>query len=269
MDEQASMHGVERWHAIEPLMQQVVRSIEAAKQHDTPFYHLRFDHFFPDGIYAAMLEAMPPAAAYRRMSGRAKGHDLADGTPTRVKIDLFSEYVRHLPYHQRAVWQVVGQVLCASEVQAAFVWRLAPTLERRFGPRFPQVGMYPIPILTHDVPGYRIAPHTDTHWKGISVQIYLACDRSATHLGTIFHERLPDGSFAKREQMAFAPNSGYAFAVGQDTWHSVDSVGPEVQARDSILLTYFVDSGLFRVLRNRTRRLGNFVLNELRRVHRR
>ena len=261
-------HAADRRQAVAWLTRYVVQSIEAAERHDTPFHHLRFSHFFPDSTYAAMLSAMPAAAAYRPMSGRSKGNDLADGTHTRVKIDLFSEYIRHLPWNERTVWEVIGRTLCSSEVQAAFVWRLAPGLERRFGSGFAKVGMYPIPILTHDVPGYRIAPHADTHWKGISVQIYLPRAMSATHVGTIFHERLPDGAFAKRAQIEFAPNSGYAFAVGEDTWHSVDTVGPEVQARDSILLTYFVDSGLFRVLRNRSRRFGNFVLNEFRRSRR-
>jgi hypothetical protein len=64
--------------------------------------------------------------------------------------------------------------------------------------------------------------------------------------------------------MTFAPNTGYAFAVGTDTWHSADVVGPEVRSRDSILLTYFVDAGLLKFLRNRGKRLGNFVLNEVR-----
>ena len=51
--------------------------------------------------------------------------------------------------------------------------------------------------------------------------------------------------------MTFAPNTGYAFAVGSDTWHSADRIGPEVSTRDSILLTYFVDAGALRFLRNR------------------
>jgi hypothetical protein len=68
----------------------------------------------------------------------------------------------------------------------------------------------------------------------------------------------------KHTQMKFAPNTGYAFAVGEDTWHSADPVGSEVTTRDSILLTYFVDSGLLRYLRNRGKRAGNFLLNELR-----
>jgi len=43
-----------------------------------------------------------------------------------------------------------------------------------------------------------------------------------------------------------------------------DPVHNRVKTRDSILLTYFVDQGLLKVLRNRGKRLGNFVLNELR-----
>src|SRR5438477_653568 len=78
----------------------------------------------------------------------------------------------------------------------------------------------------------------------------------------------PDGTKPKRMRMPFAPNSGYAFAVWNDTWHSADPVGPEVRTRDSILLTYFVDRGIWRTLRNRARRVGNFLLNELRSLKR-
>jgi hypothetical protein len=68
--------------------------------------------------------------------------------------------------------------------------------------------------------------------------------------------------------MKFLPNTGYAFAVDKDTYHSVDTVGPEVNTRDSILLTYFVDKTPLQILRNRGRRLGNFILNEFRSITR-
>ena len=84
------------------------------------------------------------------------------------------------------------------------------------------------------------------------------------HLVEIADSTLPDGTKPKKTQMRFAPNSGYAFAVDDHTWHSADPVGPQVKTRDSILLTYFVDSGPLRILRNRGKRLGNFLLNELR-----
>jgi hypothetical protein len=264
MEQTLDLRSGDRRLAVERLCDFIVTSVDAASSSDSPFTHLVFDRVFPDDVYASMLANMPEVTDYRPMHGRSKGHDLSDGTHTRVKIDLFPEYIRHLPPQKRAVWDIVGRALCAAPVRDAFVRRLAAPLERRFGPRFAKVGMFPIPILTRDIPGYLITPHTDTRWKGITVQLYLPRDRSTAHIGTIFHEKLADGSLPKRKQMAFVPNSGYAFAVGTDTWHSADPVGTEVRTRDSILLTYFVDAGVLRFFRNRSKRFGNFVLNEVR-----
>jgi hypothetical protein len=264
MDQSVEMTAGGRKLAAERLREFVVRAVEAAPAYETPFYHLVLDRIFPDDVYAAMLANMPEAADYRPMHGRSKGHDLADGTHTRVKIDLFPEYIRHLPPEKRGLWNVVGRALCSGDVRDAFKRRLAPALERRFGAGHARTGMFPIPVLTRDIPGYLITPHTDTHWKGITVQLYLPRDRSISHIGTIFHKKLPDGSMPKDKQMSFAPNTGYAFAVGSDTWHSADRIGPEVSTRDSILLTYFVDAGVLRFLRNRGKRVGNFVLSEVR-----
>jgi hypothetical protein len=260
---------VERRHEANALVQAVVANIKAGRAVERPFFHLQFDRVFPDDIYARMIAAMPAAVDYRPLPGRNGGNIRPDGTSTRVKIDLFPEYIRHLAPDKLRIWDVVGRALCSQEVQAAFVQRLAPGLERRFGKDYAAVGMYPIPVLTRDVPGYRITPHTDTRWKGITAQLYLPRDASVTHIGTIFHERLPDGSLPKTVQMKFAPNTGYAFAVGDNTWHSADPVGPEVETRDSILHTYFVDAGLLRILRNRGKRVGNFLMSEVKHLVRR
>jgi hypothetical protein len=264
MDQSIGLNMSDRRRGVENLSRFVAEAVGLGRASDKPFYHLVFDRVFPDDVYNAMLTAMPVASDYRPMSGRSKGQDLSDGTHTRVKIDLFPEYVRSLPPEKRAVWDVVGRALCSNEVKRAFIQRLAPGLRRRFGEGFAKVGMYPIPILTRDIPGYKIPPHPDTRWKGITVQLYLPRDDTMSHIGTIFHERLPDGSLPKRTQMKFSPNTGYAFAVAEDTWHSADTVGPEVTTRDSILLTYFVDQGLLRFLRNRAKRVGNFLGNEVR-----
>src|SRR5205823_15048038 len=206
-----------------------------------------FDRVFPPDFYTEMLRTMPEDNDYRPMSGKSKmGSSRADGKPTRTKIDLFPEYIRHLPAEKFAVWDVVGRVLRSEEVKAALIQKLAPGLRRRFGEHFAGVGMYPVPILTRDIPGYRVFKHTDSLWKGITVQLYLPPDNSITHIGTIFHERLPDGHKPRRKQMPFARNTGYAFAVADNSWHSADTVGPEVTTRDSILLTYFVDRGAWR-----------------------
>jgi hypothetical protein len=253
-----------RRQAVAELTGFLVNSVEQARAVEKPFYHLEFDRVFPDDIYAAMLREMPQAGDYRALPGRGNVNILDDGSSTRVKIDLFPEYIRRMPMQKRELWDVVGRALCADEVRDAFMRRLAPALERRFGTSYRDVGMFPIPILTRDVPKYRITPHTDTQWKGITVQFYLPPDDTTNDIGTIFHDKLPDGSMPKAMKMPFLPNSGYAFAVGSDTWHSTDPVGPHVKTRDSILHTYFVDSGLLRIFRNRSRRVGNFIANEAR-----
>jgi hypothetical protein len=264
MDQTATLSTSERRQAAERLAGEVARSVDNARAVEKPFFHLEFDRVFPDDIYAEILRLKPESRDYRPMHGRSKGHDLEDGTHTRIKIDLFPEYIRNLPPEKRALWDVVGRALTSDVVRQAFMRRLAPGLAKRFGPDFAKTGMYPIPILTRDIPGYLITPHTDTHWKGITVQLYLPETDANTDIGTIFHEVKPDGSKPKHTQMRFAPNTGYAFAVGDDTWHSADPVHDRVKTRDSILLTYFVDSGMLKVLRNRGKRLGNFVLNEIR-----
>jgi hypothetical protein len=244
----------------------IVKSVENARQVAKPFYHLEFDQVFPPDTYGRMMQSMPVSSDYRALPGRNNANIRADGQSTRIKVDLFREYIRHFSPEKRDLWRQVGDALCSPEVEAAFVQRLAPAMEKRFGGDYQNVGLYPIPILTRDVNGYRIPEHTDTHWKGITVQFYLPKDESITHVGTVFSERRQDGSFDPTTRMRFAPNTGYAFAVGDDTWHSVDPVGPEVRSRDSILLTYFVDQGPLKRFRNRGRRFGNCVLNELRRL---
>jgi hypothetical protein len=209
---------------------------------------------------------MPERQDYRQMSGRTKSTRTMDGGGTRTKLDLFPEFIRHLPANKQEVWSVVGKALCSREVREAFRRQLAPGLEERFGPKYRTVGMYPIPILTRDVPGYSIGIHPDTHWKGMTIQLYLPRDLSIKHVGTVFHRRTGEKAYERAIQMPFAPNTGYAFAVGKNTYHSADKLGPEVHTRDSILLTYFVDGSPLQLLRNRVRRFGNFVRNEFRSI---
>ena len=113
----------------------MVGSVEQARAVEKPFYHLQFDRVFPDDIYAAMLAQMPVDRDYRALPGRNNGNIHDDGSATRVKIDLFPEYIRNLPAEKREVWDLVGRALCSDEVRDAFVRRLAPALERRFGRR--------------------------------------------------------------------------------------------------------------------------------------
>src|SRR5205085_7789415 len=131
---------MEKSESIANLIQFVVNSIQQAHADDAPFHHLHFDSIFPDEFYAKMVEAMPVAEDYRAMSGKSKmGSSRPDGKPTRAKIDLFPEYIRHLPPMKREIWDIAGRALRSKEVEKAFMQRLAPGLKHRFGPGFEKV----------------------------------------------------------------------------------------------------------------------------------
>jgi hypothetical protein len=182
-----------------------------------------------------------------------------------VKIELLPEYLRKLAPAKHDLWETVGQALRSDKVRNAFVRRLAPALSQRFGAGHAEVAMYPVPILTRDIPGYMIPPHTDTLWKAITAQFYLPDDDANVDVGTIMHGMLPNGLLKTGTKMRFARNSGYAFAVDRHTWHSADKVHDRIATRDSILLNYLVDQGFLHRLRNRAKRVGSFLGNELHR----
>src|SRR5438552_13305150 len=109
---------MEKSESVANLIQFVVDSVRQATADDAPFHHLQFDRIFPNDFYARMLEAMPVAEDYRAMSGKSKvGSSRPDGKPTRAKIDLFPEYVRHLAPKKRAVWDATSRVLRSKELQ--------------------------------------------------------------------------------------------------------------------------------------------------------
>jgi len=135
---------MEQLWSVNDLTEFVAESVRNAREGGVPFYHLEFDRVFPSDFYAEMLRTMPDENDYRPMSGKSKvGSSRPDGKPTRTKIDLFPEYIRHLPPEKFAVWDVVGRVLRSNEVKAALIQHLAPGLKRRFGENFASVATFP------------------------------------------------------------------------------------------------------------------------------
>src|SRR5438046_7098735 len=156
--------------SLSSLTELVADSVRNAREGGVPFYHLEFDRVFPADFYAEMLRTMPDENDYRPMSGKSKvGSSRPDGKPTRTKIDLFPEYIRHLPPEKFVVWDVVGRVLRSDEVKATLIQHLAPGLKRRFGENFASVGVYAVPVLTRAIPGYRVLMLTDRPCTGATV----------------------------------------------------------------------------------------------------
>ena len=224
----------------------------SALQHD-PFDHIYFDNVLEPRSYETLLSAMPDRRFYHELWHQDALR--SDGSSTRLRMYLYPELLRKLPTEQRRVWMPIARALCSAGLQAAFKRKFRAALEQRFGKPVEKLGLFPVPILLRDQPGYRIGIHSDIPTKAITVQFFLPRDDSQRHIGTIFHEGDKGEPAERTTQMPFMPATGYAFPVSlTKSWHSAASTTAADGERVSMMVTYYVADGLIRRLYWRLRR---------------
>lgn len=224
---------------------QLVSAVDRAELRHQPFDHIYMEEVLEPVSYEALLAAMPEHRFYHNLMH----HDAVrkDGSSTRLRMYLYPELVGRLPEEQQRAWMPIARALCSKELELAFKRKFRRSLEERFGKPAEQIGLYPIPILLRDQPGYRIGIHSDIKKKAITVQFYLPRDDSQRHVGTIFHESNSGEGAKKTIQMPFMPSSGYAFPVSlKKSWHSAATTAPDDGERVSMMVTYYVADSLAR-----------------------
>lgn len=217
------------------------RAIEATGLEADPFAHLVFGGVFPPDLYAELLAQLPADTYYREL--KHSDAMLPDGRSARLQFPLVPGNIARLPAAQAAFWREVVAGLTAPAVDAAYKAKFAARLEAVRGRPVDRIKLRHFPTLFRDRGGYRISIHPDSPRKAITTQFYLPADDSQVHLGTRFHARNADGSFREVRAMRFAPNSGYAFAVTPESWHSVEPMRPDDKPRNSLMVIVFYDRG--------------------------
>jgi hypothetical protein len=236
-----------------PVEQQLVAAVERSELRHTPFDHIYMEHVLDPDTYAALLGAMPDRRFYHEL--RHRDALRKDGSSTRLRMYLYPEPLRRLPAEQRRVWGLVARALCSKELETALKRKFRSALEDRFGKSAEKIGVYPIPILLRDQPGYRISIHSDVATKAITVQYYLPADESQRHIGTIFHESDKGAGAKETTQMPFLPASGYAFPVSlTKSWHSAAETKEQDGERVTMMVTYYLADSPFTWLKYRLRR---------------
>lgn len=223
-------------------------------QHE-PFDHITMEQVLDPAGYAALLAALPERRFYHELVH--KDAMRADGSSTRLRMYLYPELLWRLPDAQRRVWLPVARALCSERLQDAFKRKFRSALEERFQKSVERIGLYPVPILLRDQPGYRIGIHADAPTKAITVQFYLPSDESQRHLGTIFHAGESGEAAERTVQMQFLPASGYAFPVARTkSWHSAANASESDGERVSMMVTYYLDESFGDRLTRRLTRAG-------------
>jgi len=233
----------------------LVDAVERSDVRHSPFDHIYMEDVLPAADYEVLISNLPDRRFYHEL--RHVDAMRSDGHSTRFRLYLYPELVKRLPAAQRAVWEPVARAFCDPRLEQAFKRKFRDALEERFKKPVERIGLYPIPILLRDQPGYRISIHADAPTKAITVQFYLPVDESQRQLGTIFHEG-NEGELAERTtKMPFMPSSGYAFPVSlTKSWHSAATTTDADGERISMMVTYYVADDLTGWLKYRLRRLG-------------
>lgn len=239
MNVQAAIGSAQR-EAETAVEQHMVSAVAGAVLRHEPFDHIYMEHVLSQASYAALLAAMPDRQYYHELVH--KDAIRSDGSSTRLRMYLYPELLWRLPNEQRRVWLPVARALCSKQLEDAFKRKFRFALEERFGKWVGRIGLYPVPILIRDQPGYRIGVHADAPTKAITVQFYLPSDDSKRHLGTIFHAGESGEAVEQTVQMPFLPASGYAFPVARTkSWHSAANAGERDSERVSMMVTYYLD----------------------------
>jgi hypothetical protein len=233
--------------------QQLVTAVDRAEVRHEPFDHVYMEQVLDPETYADLHAAMPERRFYHDLRHRDALRE--DGSSTRQRMYLYPELLGRLPAGQRRVWMPIARALCSRELEQAFKRKFRRALEERFGKPAEKIGVYPIPILLRDQPGYKISIHSDVATKAITVQYYLPRDGSQRHIGTIFHESNEGAGAKKTTQMPFLPASGYAFPVSlTKSWHSAAHTTEADGERVTMMVTYYVADSPLTWLKYRLRR---------------
>ena len=234
------------------VLDHLCRAIEAVELSTWPYAHFYLEQVFPDHVFRQILDLLPDARAYTADNPRL--HTREDGLVTRNMLSL-SAPLDHLPGERRAFWSEIACALMDRRLRDTVFAKLSRDLARRFRvspEKLDSIPAYPKPALVKDLGGYEIAPHKDTRSKIVTMQFYLPRDMSRADLGTaVYRQRWfrlrnlvsPRNRFETVKQFSFAPNSGYAFAVGPKSWHGRDTVPMASGERNSLMLIYYAQPG--------------------------
>jgi hypothetical protein len=231
------------------VLEHLCAAIQHAEICPTPYAHFYLEQAFSDAVYRDILRLLPDASVYTPDNPRI--HTRADGLVTRNILSLSPHGILCLNEPYRSFWTQVADALTSRRLRDVVFAKLSNDLSKRFGVRADQlhsIAAYPKPALVKDLGGYEIAPHRDTRSKIVTMQFYLPEDMSKIDLGTtVYRQRLfriknlvsPKSRFEVVKQFAFAPNTGYAFAVGPRSWHGREKMPIASGERNSLMLIYY------------------------------
>lgn len=219
---------------MQSVLDRLIEKISAALIDPHPSDNIYLEQIFTPEIYSEILMRLPGDDVYNFIDH--PDAILPDGRKTRRLLDLTDESIQRMDARHQDFWFKMKEILTSTALQKTIMQKFKTKLRERFGDQWPE--MVTVPIFYRDYPGYHISVHTDAPYKLATMQFYFPKDNSQIHLGTSFHVK-EGNQFRLLKTNPFKPNSAYAFARTETSWHSVKEIPANEAQRDSLALTIY------------------------------
>lgn len=220
---------------MKPVLERLIDKISTATTDPAPSDNIYIEDVFPPMIYSEIVTRLPSDGHYNFIDH--PDAVLPNGNITRKLLDLTEETIKTFNPEDQEFWKHLKDIFISDMLLTAITQKFRGKLNMRFGPEWPE--MILVPVFYRDYAGYRIGVHTDAPYKIATMQFYLPKDSSQIHLGTSFHKR-EGNNFNLLKTNAFKPNSAYAFARTDSSWHSVLQMAEHESKRDTLALTVYI-----------------------------
>tara|TARA_R110000751_G_scaffold23590_2_gene65142 strand:+ start:147 stop:920 length:774 start_codon:yes stop_codon:yes gene_type:complete len=230
-------------------LKNLIEAINKSDYHTDPYEYFYMSSVFSEEFYQEILDSLPEDDGYEHFHHRdasIKDKDGATtGLSTRRRAKLNSTFIKK----QGGVWGRFAKILYSEELKDILFDKFEKSLSAReeaLGSGPSVYGAKPSVFLFRDKNGYKIAPHPDSAGKAITFQIYLPEDNSHENVGTIINKKVDKKengrscrSMVEHARHKFHRNSGYAFPVNSQSWHSVDTLSAPDFDRNSLMVIYY------------------------------
>jgi hypothetical protein len=213
-----------------------------------PFPHLYVENVFPPDFYAELLARLPDLSVYQNIE--QGGTVKKTGAYAARHVCRLPEATRGDPFWDELSGWVLGDAFMHLTLE-----KFRPEVEARFEAG-QQVSVARDARLVRDFTTYAISPHTDHPKKLLSFLFYLPRDTRQSHLGTSvylprqrgfeFHggQHLPFEHFRRVATMPYVPNSLFAFARSDVSFHGVEPITDAEVERNLLLYNVYAGSAV-------------------------
>lgn len=228
-------------------LQHVIHSIENSNLRHTPYEHCLIENIFSEDFYEQIINNLPDDDRYMMTTyGFHKLDKEAQKTAKayRYKFSLKkpeSTQIRKVDNPDGHPLRELSKILISKEVYNAF--------SNLFSNLSKSDDMGVNAYLFRDKAGYNIPPHPDSSYKEMTWITYLARDDLHKEVGTVINARYDpkvwegdQEQFIRYEQLEYKRNSGFAFPITKESFHSVDTITLKNFSRNIISNFYATDS---------------------------